>query len=39
MQAELRKIWTNILRYTHFALPNLLMTNCEQHRANVLEVI
>src|SRR5262249_19275633 len=25
VQAELAKIWTNILRYTHFALPNLLM--------------
>src|SRR5438105_1141917 len=23
VQAELAKIWTNILRYTHFALPNL----------------
>jgi len=38
-QAELAKIWTNILRYTSFALPNLLMMNCEQHGANVFEVI
>src|SRR6476661_6552411 len=38
-QAELAKIWTNILRYTHFALPNLLMMDCEQYGANVLEVI
>jgi UDP-N-acetyl-D-mannosaminuronic acid dehydrogenase len=39
VQAELAKIWTNILRYTTFALPNLLMMNCEQHGANVFEVI
>jgi UDP-N-acetyl-D-mannosaminuronic acid dehydrogenase len=39
VQAELAKIWTNILRYTNFALPNLLMMDCEQHRANVFEVI
>src|SRR5207244_1378256 len=39
VQAELAKIWTNILRYTHFALPNLLMMDCEQHGANVFEVI
>ena len=39
VQAELAKIWTNILRYTSFALPNLLMMNCEQHGANVFEVI
>ena len=32
VQAELAKIWTNILRYTHFALPNLLMMDCEQLR-------
>jgi len=38
-QAELAKIWTNILRYTTFALPNLLMMDCEQHGANVFEVI
>jgi UDP-N-acetyl-D-mannosaminuronic acid dehydrogenase len=38
-QAELAKIWTNILRYTNFALPNLLMMNCEQSGANVFEVI
>ncbi|MDX6650852.1 MAG: UDP-N-acetyl-D-mannosaminuronic acid dehydrogenase [Solirubrobacteraceae bacterium] len=38
-QAELAKIWTNIIRYTHFALPNLLMMDCEQHGANVFEVI
>src|SRR5271166_5192000 len=28
VQAELAKIWTNILRYTNFALPNLLMMDC-----------
>jgi UDP-N-acetyl-D-mannosaminuronic acid dehydrogenase len=39
VQAELAKIWTNILRYTQFALPNLLMMNCEQYGANVFEVI
>src|SRR4051794_38682569 len=39
VQAELAKIWTNILRYTQFALPNLLMINCEQFGANVFEVI
>ena len=39
VQAELAKIWTNIFRYTNFALPNLLMMNCEQHGANVFEVI
>ncbi len=38
-QAELAKIWTNILRYTNFALPNLLMMDCERHAANVFEVI
>jgi len=38
-QAELAKIWTNILRYTHFALPNLLMMDCERHGANVFDVI
>jgi UDP-N-acetyl-D-mannosaminuronic acid dehydrogenase len=38
-QAELAKIWTNILRYATFALPNLLMMDCEQHGANVFEVI
>jgi UDP-N-acetyl-D-mannosaminuronic acid dehydrogenase len=38
-QAELAKIWTNILRYANFALPNLLMMDCEQHGANVFEVI
>ena len=38
-QAELAKIWTNILRYTEFALPNLLMMECEQYDANVFEVI
>ena len=30
VQAELAKIWTNILRYTKFALPNLLMMDCER---------
>jgi len=39
VQAELAKIWTNILRYTTFALPNLLMVDCEQYDANVFEVI
>jgi UDP-N-acetyl-D-mannosaminuronic acid dehydrogenase len=39
VQAELAKIWTNILRYTNFALPNLLMMDCEQYDANVFEVI
>jgi UDP-N-acetyl-D-mannosaminuronic acid dehydrogenase len=38
-QAELAKIWTNILRYTNFALPNLLMMDCERYAANVFEVI
>src|SRR4051794_26045498 len=33
VQAELAKIWTNILRYTNFALPNLLMMDCERHGA------
>jgi UDP-N-acetyl-D-mannosaminuronic acid dehydrogenase len=39
VQAELAKIWANILRYTHFALPNLLMMDCERTGANVFEVI
>ena len=39
VEAELAKIWTNILRYATFALPNLLMMDCEQHGANVFEVI
>ncbi|MCW3028777.1 MAG: nucleotide sugar dehydrogenase [Solirubrobacterales bacterium] len=39
VQAELAKIWANILRYTHFALPNLLMMDCERVGANVFEVI
>jgi UDP-N-acetyl-D-mannosaminuronic acid dehydrogenase len=39
VQAELAKIWTNILRYTNFALPNLLMMDCERHGANVFEVV
>ncbi|HEY2603952.1 MAG TPA: nucleotide sugar dehydrogenase [Thermoleophilaceae bacterium] len=39
VQAELAKIWTNVLRYTAFSLPNLLMMNCEQYGANVFEVI
>jgi UDP-N-acetyl-D-mannosaminuronic acid dehydrogenase len=39
VQAELAKIWANILRYTNFALPNLLMMDCERHHANVFEVI
>jgi UDP-N-acetyl-D-mannosaminuronic acid dehydrogenase len=39
VQAELAKIWTNILRYAQFALPNLLMMECEQYGANVFEVV
>jgi UDP-N-acetyl-D-mannosaminuronic acid dehydrogenase len=39
VQAELAKIWTNILRYAQFALPNLLMMDCESYGANVFEVI
>jgi UDP-N-acetyl-D-mannosaminuronic acid dehydrogenase len=39
VQAELAKIWANILRYTTFALPNLLMMDCERYQANVFEVI
>ena len=39
VQAELAKIWTNILRYTTFALPNLLMMDCDRYGANVFEVI
>lgn len=39
VEAELAKIWTNILRYTQFALPNLLMMECEQYGANVFEVV
>jgi UDP-N-acetyl-D-mannosaminuronic acid dehydrogenase len=39
VQAELAKIWANILRYAMFALPNLLMMDCERYGANVFEVI
>jgi UDP-N-acetyl-D-mannosaminuronic acid dehydrogenase len=39
VQAELAKIWANILRYANFALPNLLMMDCERYAANVFEVI
>jgi UDP-N-acetyl-D-mannosaminuronic acid dehydrogenase len=39
VQAELAKIWTNILRYAQFALPNLLMMECEQYDANVFDVV
>jgi UDP-N-acetyl-D-mannosaminuronic acid dehydrogenase len=39
VQAELAKIWTNILRYATFALPNLLMMDCERYSANVFKVI
>src|SRR5919197_3894117 len=39
VEAELAKIWTNVLRYAQFALPNLLMMECEQHGANVFEVV
>src|SRR4029453_11274866 len=39
VQAELAKIWANILRYATFALPNLLMMDCERYGANVFHVI
>ena len=39
VEAELAKIWTNILRYATFALPNLLMMDCERYGANVFSVI
>jgi UDP-N-acetyl-D-mannosaminuronic acid dehydrogenase len=39
VQAELAKIWTNILRYVEFAIPNLLMMNAEQYGANAFDVI
>ncbi|MCW2987010.1 MAG: nucleotide sugar dehydrogenase [Conexibacter sp.] len=39
VQAELAKIWTNIYRYATFALPNLLMMDCDQYDANVFEVV
>jgi UDP-N-acetyl-D-mannosaminuronic acid dehydrogenase len=39
IEAELAKIWTNILRYALFALPNRLMMDAEQYGANVFEVI
>ena len=39
VEAELAKIWTNILRYASFALPNLLMMDCERYGANVFSVI
>jgi UDP-N-acetyl-D-mannosaminuronic acid dehydrogenase len=39
VQAELAKIWANIFRYTNFALPNLLMMDCERYSANVFDVI
>jgi UDP-N-acetyl-D-mannosaminuronic acid dehydrogenase len=39
VQAELAKIWTNVLRYAQFALPNLLMMECEQYGANVFDVV
>ena len=39
VQAELAKIWANILRYSTFALPNLLMMDCERYGANVFDVI
>ncbi|MBO0768706.1 MAG: nucleotide sugar dehydrogenase, partial [Solirubrobacterales bacterium] len=39
VEAELAKIWTNILRYATFALPNLLMMDCERYDANVFDVI
>src|SRR4051794_15037721 len=39
VHAELAKIWTNILRYATFALPNLLMMDCERYGANVFDVV
>ncbi|MEV0056429.1 nucleotide sugar dehydrogenase [Saccharopolyspora shandongensis] len=39
VQAELAKIWANIVRYADFALPNLLMMDCERYGANVFDVI
>src|SRR5690349_11955989 len=39
VQAELAKIWANILRYATFALPNLLMMDCERYGANDFDVI
>src|SRR3954451_7679313 len=39
VQAELAKIWANILRYATFALPNLLIMDCERYGANVFDVI
>src|SRR4029453_12741621 len=39
VQAELAKIWANILRYATFALPNLLMMDCERYGANVIDLI
>jgi UDP-N-acetyl-D-mannosaminuronic acid dehydrogenase len=39
VQAELAKVWTNIYRYAMFALPNLLMMDCERYGANVFDVI
>jgi len=39
VQAELAKVWANVLRYATFALPNLLMMDCERYGANVFEVI
>ena len=39
VQAELAKIWTNILRYATSRCPNLLMMDCEHYGANVFEVI
>jgi UDP-N-acetyl-D-mannosaminuronic acid dehydrogenase len=39
VEAELAKIWTNILRYAEFAIPNLLMMDCERYGANVYDVI
>jgi UDP-N-acetyl-D-mannosaminuronic acid dehydrogenase len=39
VQAELAKVWTNILRYVEFAIPNLLMMNAEQYDANAFEII
>src|SRR6202789_2382601 len=39
VQSDLAKIWTNILRYATFALPNLLRRDCESYGANVFDVI
>src|SRR4029077_5087986 len=39
VQAELAKIWTNILRYVEFEIPNLRMSNAQQDGRNAFDVI